>query len=121
MISYGEALTYPGQASLSVRNVSPGRAQAAPVSPLGDLSPFRKITQDTLGLLNAGNQSGATTRVDDLEAEWDNAEARLKPKDKTAWATIGAKIDTVLRDLRATSPKPNSEKAALTNLLTALG
>ena len=99
---------------------APGVPAAAP-SPLGDLSTFRTITQDTLRLLNAGNQSGATTRVDDLETEWDNAEARLKPKDKAAWTTIDGKIDTVLRELRATSPNPTSEKAALTTLLTALG
>jgi uncharacterized membrane-anchored protein len=99
---------------------TPGVQAAAP-SPLGDLSAFRTVTQDTLRLLNAGDQSGATTRVDDLETEWDNAEARLRPKDKAAWTAIDGKIDTVLRELRATSPNPASEKAALTTLLTALG
>ena len=106
-----------GQAAISV----PGEGQSPRPSPLGDLATFRKITQDTLGLLNAGNQSGATTRVDDLETEWDNAEARLKPKDKAAWTTVDRKIDTVLRELRATSPKPASERAALTALLDTLG
>jgi uncharacterized membrane-anchored protein len=100
---------------------TPGAQPAATPSPLGDLSAFRTITQDTLRLLNAGDQSGATTRVDDLETEWDNAEARLKPKDKAAWTTIDSKIDTVLRELRATSPQPAGEKAALTDLLGALG
>jgi uncharacterized membrane-anchored protein len=99
---------------------APGAQPAAAPSPLGDLSAFRTITQDTLRLLTAGDQSGATTRVDDLETEWDNAEARLKPKDKAAWTAIDSKIDTVLRELRATSPKPASEKAALTALLGAL-
>ncbi|SEO75714.1 hypothetical protein [Amycolatopsis saalfeldensis] len=101
----------------------PGAAPAAAgkVSPLGDLSEFRTITQDTLGKLNAGDQSGATSRVDDLETGWDNAEARLKPKDEAAWSTVDGKIDTVLRRLRATSPDPKQEKPALTDLLTALG
>jgi uncharacterized membrane-anchored protein len=99
----------------------PGGSQPAQPSPLGDLSKFRGITQDTLNLLNAGNQSGATARVDDLEIEWDNAEARLRPKDKAAWTEIDGKIDTVLRELRATSPKSTSEKAALTALLAKLG
>ncbi|MCU1666508.1 MAG: hypothetical protein JWR58_6573, partial [Pseudonocardia sp.] len=98
-----------------------GGTQPAPLSPLGDLSTFRVITQDTLGRLDAGDQSGATARVDDLEVEWDNAQARLRPKDKAAWTEIDGKIDTVLRELRATSPNSNSEKAALTALLTALG
>ncbi len=97
-----------------------GASPAPALSPLGDLSKFRTITQDTLGLLNAGNQSRATTRITDLETEWDNAEARLKPKSNTEWTRIDGKIDTVLRALRATSPRPDSEKAALTDLLTAL-
>jgi uncharacterized membrane-anchored protein len=93
---------------------------AAPTSPLGDLSQFRGITQDTLNLLNTGDQAGATSRVDDLETAWDNAQARLKSKDKAAWTEIDGKIDTVLRELRASSPDPTSEKAALTDLLAAL-
>jgi hypothetical protein len=87
---------------------------------LGDLTAFRKITQDTLALLNAGDQRAATARVTDLETSWDNAEARLKPKNKTAWTQIDGKIDTVLRQMRSTSPNPASEKAALTDLLKAL-
>lgn len=100
---------------------SPGRSQPAPVSPLGDVSTFRTITQDTLGLLNAGDQSGATTRIADLETEWDKAQARLKPKNGAEWTKIDGKIDTVLRALRSTSPNVASEKAALTALLAALG
>ena len=100
---------------------SPGRSQPAPVSPLGDVSTFRTITQDTLGLLNAGNQSGATARIADLETEWDKAQARLKPRNGAEWTKIDDKIDAVLRALRSTSPNVASEKAALTALLTALG
>ncbi|MEV5721704.1 hypothetical protein AB0L41_48305 [Amycolatopsis mediterranei] len=91
------------------------------VTPLGDLSAFRKITQDTLDLLNAGDQPGATSRVDDLESQWDQAEARLKPKDRATWTEVDGKIDKVLRELRATSPRPADEKAALTALLGSLG
>ncbi|HTK61701.1 MAG TPA: hypothetical protein VL595_04960, partial [Pseudonocardia sp.] len=88
--------------------------------PLGDLSAFQVITQDTLNLVNVGNQPGATTRVTDLETAWDNSEARLKPKDPTAWHDLDDKIDAVLRALRSTQPDPPTEKAALTTLLTAL-
>ena len=49
----------------------------------------------------------------------DDAEARLKPKNKAAWTGIDG--DTVLREPRATSPNPKSEKAALTALLAAPG
>ena len=99
-------------------------AQPAPTgsraSPLGDLSEFRTITQDTLNLLNSGDQPGATARISDLETEWDNAQGRLKPKDTAAWTNIDGKIDTVLRELRATNPAPERENAALTALLAAL-
>jgi uncharacterized membrane-anchored protein len=106
----------------ATRPADPGSPPpAARRSPLGDLSPFRTITRDTLGLLNSGDQSGATARVDDLESSWDNAEARLKPRDKATWTNIDSKIDRVLRELRATSPDPAGEKAALTTLLGALG
>lgn len=100
-----------------------GTSGAQPVhqSPLGDLSQFKTITQDTLAKLNSGDQSGATSRVDDLETGWDDAEARLKPKNQAAWTTVDGKIDTVLRQLRATSPNPTTEKAALNDLLSALG
>jgi hypothetical protein len=114
------AAVQPSPGGSQAAQVSNG-GQAASTSPLGDLSTFRVITQDTLGLLDAGDQAGATARVTDLEIEWDNGEARLKPKDKAAWTEIDGKIDTVLRELRATSPDANSERAALTALLSALG
>lgn len=93
---------------------------AQQTSPLGDLSSFRTITQGTLDLLNAGNQSGATTRIGDLEYEWDNAQAQLKPRDSATWTLIDGKIDTVLRELRAVNPNVANEKTALEALLAVL-
>jgi hypothetical protein len=107
----------PAPAAQSV----PGGSPVPPPSPLGDVSTFRKISKDTLGLLNAGDQPGATANIDNLETEWDNAEARLKLKNKAEWTTVDGKIDTVLRRLRATSPDPASEKSALDALLAELG
>jgi uncharacterized membrane-anchored protein len=93
---------------------------AAPTSKLGDLSQFHVITQDTRDLLDRGDQSGATARVTDLETAWDDAQAKLKPRDSATWTAIDGKIDTVLRELRSTSPNPASEKVALDALLAAL-
>ncbi len=89
-------------------------------SPLGDLTVFRTITQDTLDILNKGDQSGATTRIGDLEYEWDKSQSRLKSKDKTAWTTIDGKIDMVLRELRGVHPDVTTEKSALEALLKTL-
>jgi uncharacterized membrane-anchored protein len=102
-------------------NTTQATVSGTQISPLGDLSVFRTITEDTLSNLNTGDQSGATTRISDLEYEWDNAQSRLKSKDKVEWTNVDGKIDTVLRELRSTSPNITSEKSALNALLAALG
>jgi uncharacterized membrane-anchored protein len=117
------AAAEPAAATPVASPSAPGAVQAAnavPASPLGDLSQFRGITQNTLDLLNSGDQAGATSRVDDLETAWDNAQARLKAKNKATWTEIDGKIDTVLTELRASRPDTVNEKAALTDLLSSL-
>ena len=89
-------------------------------STLGDLSAFRVITQDTLDKLNSGDQTGATTRIADLEYAWDQAQPVLKAKNGTEWTKIDGKIDTVLRELRAVNPNITTEKLALEALLMVL-
>ncbi len=100
---------------------APAASSAVAASPLGDMSAFIVITQDTLDMLNAGKQADATTRITDLESAWDNAQATLKRRDGNAWTGVDDKIDVVLRELRSTSPNPASEKSALQDLLTQMG
>ncbi len=90
------------------------------VSPLGDLSTFRTITQDSLNKLNAGDQAGATARIDDLEYAWDKAQPVLKNRNTAEWNKVDGKIDTVLRELRAVNPNPMTEKSALEALIMVL-
>jgi uncharacterized membrane-anchored protein len=92
----------------------------APASPLGDLSSFKKITQDCLDLVNKGDLADAKKRVADLEYEWDNSQARLKPMNPTRWTEIDAAIDKVLRELRSVNPNTQSSKSALEALLVVL-
>ena len=98
-----------------------GTTTPVATSPLGDMTAFVVITGDTLDKLNAGDQSGATTRITDLESAWDKSAATLKRRDGNAWTAVDDKIDTVLRELRSTSPNPTTEKAALQALLTQMG
>jgi len=112
--------TSAGTASGTVPT-STGAAAPVKASPLGDMSAFIVISQDTLGMLNAGKQSDATTRITDLESAWDNAQATLKRRDPNEWHAVDDKIDVVLRELRSTSPNPTTEKAALQDLLTQMG
>ncbi len=94
---------------------------AAPASPLGDMTAFITITQDTASLLNAGKQSEATARITDLESAWDNAAATLTRRNPDAWHAVDDKIDAVLRELRSTSPNVTTEQTALQALLGQMG
>lgn len=92
-----------------------------PAAPLGDVSQFVVITQDTLTYVQGGQQSQATSRITDLETAWDQAAATLQRRDKAAWTGVDDKIDTALREVRSTSPVAANEEAALKDLLTQLG
>ena len=93
---------------------------AAQLSKLGDLSNFTTIAQDMLNFVIANNMSGANTSANDLEYQWDNAEARLKPKDPAKWTQVDGAIDKVLREVRAVNPNQQTAKSALENLLNVL-
>lgn len=86
----------------------------------GDLSLFRQITQDTLDLLVQNKTKEATTRIADLEYEWDNAQATLKSRDQTKRSQIDDQIDTVLRNLRSTTIDTEKSKSSLEVLLQIL-
>ena len=86
----------------------PGVAVAA--NALGDLSAFRAIAADTLRIVEAGDLSAAKDRIRDLETTWDDAEATLRPRHKTAWRKIDKAIDAALAELRA--PGPNAARCA---------
>lgn len=92
----------------------------SPTSVLGDLSSFKKIAQDTLDLVNKGDLAGAKNRVADLEYEWDNSQARLKPMNAARWTEIDSAIDKVLREVRSVNPNAQSSKSALEALLVVL-
>lgn len=89
-------------------------------SSLGNLSNFIKIEQDTLVLVDNGDLAGAKTRVKDLETAWDNAQADLQPKNPEKWTQIDGTIDTVLSQLRASSPKQSACKSSLQASISAL-
>lgn len=100
------------------------RIQAAalvtPTAPLGDLSAFRQIAEDTLGLVSAGNLSRAKSRVGDLEFAWDNAEARLRTMNSEKWSAVDDSIDDVLKKLRAVRQDPSASTKSLESLIVVL-
>ena len=65
--------------------------------------------------------AGANNHANDLEYEWDNAEARLKPMSLAKWTEIDGAIDKVLREVRAVQPNQQAAVSALNALLVVLG
>jgi uncharacterized membrane-anchored protein len=82
---------------------------------------YRTITQDMLDLVGSGDESGAKSRITDLESAWDDDQAALQPKDCQAWTFVDQQIDPVLSAVRDANPDQATQEEALNSLLTTLG
>jgi hypothetical protein len=89
--------------------------------PADSVDNYRTITQDTLDLVGSGDESGAKSRITDLESAWDDDQATLQPMDCQAWTFVDQQIDPALSAVRDSSPDQAREAKALTSLLTTLG
>ncbi len=88
--------------------------------PLGDLSAFRKIAEDMLRLVRAGDMAGAKSRAGDLETAWDNAQARLRPMNPEKWTLMDNAIDDVLKKVRSTQANGAESSASLESLIAVI-
>jgi uncharacterized membrane-anchored protein len=98
----------------------PPVGQTAAQFPPVETAKFRTIAEDTLAKVRAGDQSGATARIKDLETAWDKDQSTLQPLNETAWHVLDGQIDSVLKALRTSKPDPATETQTLNKLLRTL-
>ena len=96
-------------------------AAVTPNAPLGDLSSFKAIAGDMLQKVNAKDSAGAKSGADDLEAAWDNAQARLKPMNEAKWTELDGAIDDVLSNVRGGKPASNESLKTFISDMDNLG
>ncbi len=73
-------------------------------SPLGDLTPFIKIAEDSRKLVKADDFLNAKRRIKDLETAWDDAQDKLRPMSPKDWTSADLAIDHVLSKMRSSKP-----------------
>jgi uncharacterized membrane-anchored protein len=133
VVLLGWANAQPHVSALGEEGPAPSCSSATPLDqgqatqhvsknfPAKSVATYKKITQDTLGLVNSGDQSGAKSRITDLETAWDEDQSTIQPMDCQAWTYVDQQIDPVLAAVRASSPDKGSEDQALQALLVTLG
>ena len=104
---------------------SPLRAKAAAIVdkrtstlPLGDLTPFVKIAEDSRDLVKANKFLNAKLRIKDLETAWDVAQDKLRPMSPKDWTSVDLAIDHVLSKMRAGKPDTDACVRALNAFIT---
>ncbi len=95
-------------------------ASVTPDMPLGDLTGFKKIANDMLAMVHAGNMSGAKTRADDLEAAWDKGQAVMRPMNPEKWTLLDGSIDDVLKKIRSSQPNGAESSASLESFINEM-
>jgi Repeat of Unknown Function (DUF347) len=109
------------EAGMPAPPVAAGQGQLTTHFPPAEMAKFRAIVQATLGMVQAGDQSGAKARITDLEHLWDHDESTLRPMDGNAWKVIDGQIDSALKAVRTRHLDPAAETQSLNAVLAVLG
>ena len=95
-------------------------SQAQAKAPLGDLSKFRVITDDSLKIAKSGDLKASEKRITDMESAWDVSANKLKKLNTVSWRKLDLALDRVLFELRADKPDKALCVKALEDMLAVI-
>jgi len=103
-----------------IDSLQPASNVTSKFGPLGDLTAFEKIAQDTLTVVEKGDFKAARSRITDLETAWDKAEEKLQPMSPDNWTVVDKSIDRALAKVRSGQPDQTECVTALKALISKL-
>lgn len=86
--------------------------------PLGDLSEYGRLAEESLDAVGADDFATARAKVDALQAKWRAAAAELKRKSPEDWKAANAAVEGAVRELHAKSPDKDRSLDSLNTLLS---
>ncbi len=89
-------------------------------APVDDLTAIRSIAVDALQSARSGDLRRARERVDALEAQWRQAESRMRSLSPQRRQAIDSAIDRVERELRFWRARRTDSAAALQTLIDVI-
>ena len=99
-------------------SLQPSPKETSKAGPLGNLTAFEKIAQDTLTLVEKKDFNAARVRITELETAWDKAEEKLQPMSPADWTAADKAIDRALAQVRSGQPDQKESIAVLKTLLS---
>lgn len=88
--------------------------------PLGDLSDYGKLAEESLDAVGAGDFAAARAKVDEMQGKWRAAAPQLKRQSPEDWKAANAAVEQVVKELHAKTPDKDRSLDALNTLLSTL-
>ncbi|CDF84845.1 hypothetical protein ACA097_23615 [Pseudomonas sp. QL9] len=86
--------------------------------PLGDLSDYGKLAEESLDAVGTGDFATARAKVDEMQGKWHAAAPQLKRKSPEDWKAANAAVEQVVKELHAKTPDKDRSLDALNTLLS---
>lgn len=88
--------------------------------PLGDLSNYGQLAEESLDAVGTGDFATARAKADEMQSKWRAAAPQLKRKSPEDWKAANAAVEQVVKELHAKTPDKDRSLDALNTLLSTL-